>query len=512
MKRKFVIAFLAASLLVSAIPVAGYTTSNPDIRTVTPDATLQPGGVNELAFQLVNDPDGPDDEVRTATNVRVRPGNAGPIDVETNELYLQSLADGVPADRSLRLNVPSDIDSGTYRIPLRLTYEFDNGASNTVERRTTIHLPVRIESGPRFSVVDTDSTATVNGQGTLDVTMRNVGDSLARDSTLALSTSTPDVRLGSSESSTRFVDTWEQGENRTFEFETTLGDSATAGNYSLDAQIDYEKPDGTTGSTPSLTVPLRALPEMTFSVSNVESSLRVGETRTLSGTVTNTGPMPADAAVVNFADPGPTVTPIETSVAVGSLAPGESADFSFDTEVTTAGSAGLRQFDLSVVYYDQDDRQRESDAIPTRVDVAPESPEFDVAPVNATFEAGSGDEFSVTVTNTRDYAVSDVSAKIYADAPLSTSDDEAFIDRLEPGESREIVFQLGAGGSATAKTYPVKMDFQYDDDGGDTIISNTYQVPVDVTERTSGGPPVVPIVAVALVVAVGGFVYYRRRD
>ncbi|WP_049984757.1 COG1361 S-layer family protein [Halobellus rufus] len=512
MKRTFVIAFLVVSLLASSVPVAGYTTSNPDIRTVTPNATLQPGGVNELSFQLVNDPDGPDDEVRTATNVRVRPGSAGPIDVETDELYVQSLADGVPADLSLQLNVPSDVESGTYRIPLRLTYEFDNGAADTVERRTTIYLPVRIEPGPRFSVVDTNSTATVNGQGTLEVTMQNVGDSAARDSTLTLSTSTPDVTLGSSESSTRYVDAWERGENRTFEFETTVGDSATAGNYSLGAQVDYEKPDGTTGSTPRLTVPMETLPEMTFSVSNVESSLRVGETRTLSGTVTNTGPITADAAVVNFADPGPTVTPIETSVAVGSLAPGESADFSFETEVTTAGSAGPRQFDLSVAYRDQADRQRESDAIPTRVEVAPETPEFDVEPVNATFEAGSGDEFSVTVTNTREYAVSDVSAKIYADSPLSTSDDEAYIERLEPGESREIVFQVSAGGSATAKTYPVKMDFQYDDDDGDTIISNTYQVPAEVTEGTSGGLPIVPIVAVVVVlVAVGGFLYYRRR-
>ncbi|WP_144900794.1 COG1361 S-layer family protein [Halobellus captivus] len=513
MKREFIVGFFVASLLLSAIPVAGYTTSNPDIRTVTPNATLQPGGVNGLDFQIVNDPDGPDDEVRTATNVRVRPRDSGPIDVETDELYVQSLADGVPADLSLQLDVPADVSPGTYRIPLRLTYEYDNGAGNAVERQRTIHLPVRIESGPRFSVVDTESTATVNGQGTLEVTMRNVGDSLARDSTLTLSSSNPDVTLGSSESSTRFVDAWESGENRTFEFETGIGDAARAGNYSLDAQVDYEKPDGTSGSTPSLTVPLRAHPEMTFSVTNVESSLRVGETRTLSGTITNTGPNAADAAVVNFEDPGPTVTPIETSAAVGSLAPGESADFAFDVEVTTAGSAGPRQFDLGVTYRDGDNRQRESDSIPTRVDVAPETPEFDVDPVNATFAAGSGDEFSVTVTNTREYAVSDISAKIYTDSPLSTSDDEAYIERLEPGESREVVFQVSAGGSATAKTYPVKMDFQYDDDGGDTIISNTYQVPVEVTQTTSEGLPIVPIAVVGLlVVGIGGFLLYRRRD
>ncbi|QCC47580.1 COG1361 S-layer family protein [Halobellus limi] len=512
MKRKLLVILIVASLLASAVPATGYLTSNPDIRTVAQNPTLQPGGVNEVDFKLVNDPDGPDDDTRTARNVRVRPRDTGRIDVETNELYVQSLADGVPAERSLRLNVPSDLESGTYRIPLRLTYEYDNGAGSAVERQRTIYLPVRVEPGPRFSVVDTSSTATVNGQGTLEVTLQNVGDSAARDSTVSLSSSSPDVTLGAGQSSARYVDAWERGENRTFEFETRLGESAKPGNYSLSAQVDFEKTSGTTGSSASLDVPLRALPEMTFAVSDVDGSLRVGETGTLTGTVTNTGPMAADDAVVTFQDPGPTVTPIETSVAVGSLAPGESSEFAFDVEVTSSGSSGPRQFDLGVRYYDQDDRQRQSDPLPTRADVGSETPEFDVDPVNATFTAGSGDEFSVTVTNTREHAVTDVSAKIYADSPLSTSDDEAFVDRLEPGESREVVFQLSAGGGATAKTYPVKMDFQYDDDDGDTIVSDTYQVPVEVTESTDGGLPIVPIVAVALVVlAAGGFLYYRRR-
>ncbi|MDQ2053947.1 COG1361 S-layer family protein [Halobellus sp. H-GB7] len=511
MTRKALAVLIVASLLVSTVPAAALT-SNPNIQTITPDPSLQPGGVNELSFQLVNDGEGAEDETRSAHNVHIRPRDVGRIDVETRHLYVEQLPDGTPAGLSLKLNVPSDIESGTYRIPLRLSYEYDSGAGNDVERKTTIYLPVRVESGPRFDVVDTSSTATVSGQGTLEVTVKNVGDSAAYDSTFTLSSSAPDVQLGASQSSTRFVDTWERGANRTFEFETTLGDSATVGNYSLGAQIDFEKPSGTTGSTPSLTVPLRALPEMTFSVADVSSSLRVGETGTLSGTVTNTGPKAANNAVVTFPDPGPTVTPIETSVAVGSLEPGESAPFEFDVEVTSSGSAGPRQFDLAVDYRDQDGSSRQSDDIPTRVEVGPQTPEFDVEPVNGTLSAGSDGEFEVTVTNTRDYAVSDVSAKIYMDSPLSSDDDEAFVDRLEPGESETIVFQLSAGGGATAKTYPVKMDFQYDDEDGDTIISDTYQIPVDVTASSGGGLPIVPIlVVVALVVVAGGYLYYRRQ-
>jgi hypothetical protein len=465
----------------------------------------------------------------------------------------------------------------------------------------------------------------VNGQGTLEVTMENVGDTAAHDSTLTLTTSNSEVSLGASESSTRFVSEWDQGENRTFAFDATLGDTATAGNYSLDAVVDFEKPSGTVGESPSLTVPLEAHPEMTFAVSDIESSLSIGGTNTLSGTITNTGPMTAhnavvefdetsiteavgggyavgslapgesaefsfrvnvdesaDAgprqfgiqatfrngngdqlqsdfvdirapvgandpgfevrnvestlrvgeqgslegtivntrdtdvsnAVVTFSDPGPTVTPIEESVAIGSLDPGEATNFSFDVEVTSSADAGPRQFDLGVSYRDQDNAVRDSGAIPTQVGVGPQSPEFDVEPVDGSLGAGSGGTFEVTVTNTREFTVSDVSAKIYTDSPLSTSDDEAFIDELEPGESRTIVFQLSADGGATEKTYPVKMDFQYDDDESDTIISDTYQIPVDVTSGSGSGLPIGLILLVVVVLGggLGGVLYYRRQE
>ena len=624
MKRTLLVILVVGSLIVSAVPAVALTT-NPDLRTVNTDPNLQPGGINEVDFQLLNDPDGPDDDVRTATSVRVTPRDTGRIDVETGELFVPSLPEDEPADLSLRLNVPADLASGTYRIPLDLTYEYDNGAAGTNEEKVTRHLRVRVESGPRFSVTDTDSTATVNGQGTLEVTMENVGDTAAHDSTLTLSTSNPEVSLGASESATRFVSEWAQGENRTFTFDAALGDTATAGNYSLDAVVEFEKPSGTVGESPSITVPLRANPEMTFAVSDLQSSLSIGGTDTVSGTITNTGPMTADSAVVrfdetetaqavgggyavgslapgesadfsfrvsvdegvdagpkqfgiqtsfrnadgdqlqsdvvdirvpvgandpgfeirnvesslrvgeegnlegtivntrdtavsnavvNFPDPGPTVTPVEESVAVGGLGPGEATNFSFDVEVTSSADAGPRQFDLDVSYRDQDNAARASGAIPTQVGIGPQTPEFDVEPVDGSLSAGSGGTFEVTVTNTRDFTVSDVSAKIYTDSPLSTSDDEAFVDELDPGESRTIVFQLSADGGATEKTYPVQMDFQYDDEEGDTTISDTYQIPVDVASGSGGGLPIVPIVLVVVLLGagVGGALYYRRQE
>ncbi|MFB6091820.1 MAG: S-layer protein [Haloquadratum sp.] len=511
MKRKALATLLVVSLLASAVPVAGLT-SAPELRTVTSNPTLQPGGINEVSFQLVNDASGPEDEIRTATNIHVRLGGSSRFDVQTRHLYVPKLTDGEPVSLTAVLDVPANVSSGTYRIPLYLTYEYEQGSGNEVERQATASLTVRVKPGPRFAVVDTNSTATVDGSGTLEVTMRNVGDTAALDSRLTLSSSSPEVGLGAGSSSTRFVDSWATGETRTFEFETSLGANARPGTYSLDATVAFEKPDGTQGTSATLAVPLRALPEVTFAVSEVQSTLQVGTEGTVSGTVTNTGPMRVTDAVVTFADPGPTVTPVETSVAIGALDPGQSASFSFDVEVTSSAEAGARQFDLGVSYYDGEGDLRKSEALPVQVVVDEQSPEFDVAPVDATLSAGSSGQLRVRVTNTRDTAVTDISAKVYLDSPLSSSNDEAFIERLEPGHSKTVVFQLSAGGGAIAKTYPVKMDFQYDDSEGETIISDTYQLPVRVTAPADSGPPIVPIAVVAAAILVGGgYLYYRRR-
>ena len=127
MKRTLLVALVVVSLVVSAVPAVALT-SNPDLRTVNETPNLNPGGINEVEFMLLNDPDGPDDDTRTATNVRIEPRDTSRIDVETGELYVASLPDGDPADLTLRVNVPADLSSGTYRIPLDLTYEYDNGA------------------------------------------------------------------------------------------------------------------------------------------------------------------------------------------------------------------------------------------------------------------------------------------------------------------------------------------------------------------------------------------------
>ncbi|SFR42264.1 COG1361 S-layer family protein [Halogeometricum limi] len=622
MIRKSLTILLVVSLVASATPATALT-SEPEIQTIVPQPTVTPGTENTVSFQLLNEARGTEDSTITATNVRVSVGDDAPIDVLTEQLYVPRLADGEPVTQTLRMQVPANIDSGTYRIPLRVTYEFETNGGDQRQITKNLNVPVRVQSGAQFVVADTNSTATVDGRGTLTVDVRNVGEQAASDATFTLTSNNNDVRLGGGQQATRFVENWKQGATKTFEYDAQLGESAQEGDYSLEGTVDYKDASGNARTSPAFTVGMTALPEMTFEVSDVESSLRVGDSGKVTGNITNTGPLTARNAVVTFqsnsataqaveteyavgelapnettpfsftvdvkseADPGPrqygvmvnfrnqdgdqvqsdvvdvpvrvgqsnagfeirnlesslrvgeegtlsgtlvntgddpvtnavlqfnpagqTVTPVETEYAVGNLDAGESREFSFQVEVSSSSGGGPRQFGFQVAYRDEDNQQRTSNTLEVQTDIAPESAEFEVTPVNGSFAAGETGEFRVNITNTRDEPLSDISAKIYAESPLSSSNSEAFVEELGPGETETIVFELSAGGSALAKTYPVKMDFQYDDSRGETTISDTYQVPVEVTESEGDGLPLGLIGIIVLgIVGIAGFVYVRR--
>jgi hypothetical protein len=122
------------------------------------------------------------------------------------------------------------------------------------------------------------------------------------------------------------------------------------------------------------------------------------------------------------------------------------------------------------------------------------------------------------VTNTGDEPLSEVSVKTYFTDPLDSGDDEAFVPALDPGESATVEVAASAGGDALTKQYPVSVDVQYTTPDGDTELSNTHRVAVDVVEASGRGDglpvslPVVGGLALAAVAAVGVVVRRRRGE
>ncbi|WP_010612134.1 COG1361 S-layer family protein, partial [Halococcus hamelinensis] len=369
------------------------------------------------------------------------------------------------------------------------------------------------ESEDDFEVVSTDSNVQVGDEGPITLTLQNNGEN-ATETTVSLQSLTGDITLGQTANATAFVGEWPTGAQRTVSFNATATNTTDVRDYPFQASVSYNDPDGDQASGGPFTVGVTPEPEQNFNLSNVESTLRVGSEGNVTAQVTNQGPQAIDNAVVQLESQSESLSPQETEAAVGSLAPGESANVSFPIEVPDSAESGARQLSFVVEYDNENGDTRRSGSLDTQVDVAGQRDSFIVERANASVGIGSSEAVTLNVTNNRDTVVTNLNAKAYADTPLSLSNDEAYIARLAPGESEQISFGVSVTGSASEGQYPLSVDFQYDTPSDAGQLSQEYNVPVEATESSGGGllssAPVMIGLAALLVVLGIGVVWSRR--
>jgi hypothetical protein len=266
------------------------------------------------------------------------------------------------------------------------------------------------------------------------------------------------------------------------------------------AAVVYENPSGITERSKPLQLAVDVREEQSFAVREVHSTLSVGDDGTVTATLVNEGPTDVGNAVVVYPSEGRTLSPTETEYAVGDLASGDASTFQFEFDVGEEADAGPRMPSFVVRYRNAGGEVRRSEPIDVPVKVGPEEDPFRVEPVATTVDAGGQTTVELEVTNTGAEPLTDVEAKLFADDPLSSDNDEAFVGQLAPGESTTMTFAVGAAGGIIAKTYPVSVDFTYEDPSGDTELSDTYRVPIDVIEPSDGGVPWPILAGVGVVV------------
>jgi len=376
-------------------------------------------------------------------------------------------------------------------------------------RERTERIEYIVEDDARFSVDAVSSAVVAGDTGDYVVQVENTGTRTARSPRMVFSSDESGVFFGGLDDrlpqKTVGFDDLEPGETATVTTRAGADSDVTAASYPVDTFVRYETDRGVTRESGTSTAILGVDDEQDFVTENVTSSLRVGDDGDLHGEIRNNGPQAVTNAVVVFAPENRNINPRETEYAVGDLGVGDSAEFRYRVAVSSEAEEGPRQTDAVVEYRNPDGDKRTSSPADVNYDVAERTDEFDLE-TDVSLAAGSSTDIEVEVTNIKDETFTDVQAKMFTDSPLDSDDDEAFIPSLEPGESETIVFDLSASGGATAKTYSASVDFRYDDERDETKISQTYRVPVDVTESEEGGVPWLPI-AVVLVVAGAGWWY-----
>ncbi|WP_318569292.1 COG1361 S-layer family protein [Salinigranum marinum] len=534
MSQKLLTVVLALAIVFSGVPLAAAAENQvigrPELSLSVPDNRVEPGETKTLNVSIVNDgtlvrggPEAFTTRVTTARAVRLDIQEVPGLDVQTDDIAVGQVAEGVTGPAQIAVTVPEDVPPGTYRLPVELSYTYtsvvtydeanpnNNPKFNDRSATQRVTIPIVVQDRARFRVVDVETDTQIGDNGTMVASVRNVGTDPAREASVQLTSQNNDLQFGRAETAESFVGEWAPGETKQVTFPVDLADSAELRDYTVIGRVTYTDTDGIVRSSNELRASVRPLEEQSFALSAVESTLRVNYEGTVTGTVTNQGPGTISDGVVVYQPASENFDASETEYAIPDLAPGESAEFAFDIEVSSAADPGSRQLRFLVQYENEGGDSRQSGPLNARVAVDAERDPFTVEASEATVAAGDSGRLTLTVTNAEDETLSDISAKLFVDDPISSNDDEAFIGELGPGESAEITFEVSTAGSTFAKDYPVSVDFEYDREDGTTQVSDTFRLPVTVETGGGGDLPITLVAGLGALVLIGVAVVVVRR-
>jgi hypothetical protein len=110
---------------------------------------------------------------------------------------------------------------------------------------------------------------------------------------------------------------------------------------------------------------------------------------------------------------------------------------------------------------------------------------FEVVEISGNMVADEESLLCVTYKNVGELPVTDATVRISASDPFSTTDDQAFIGSLAPGESALARFNLKVDDTATPKMYSINSEIKYEDVDGHDRISDNIKIQVEILPAMS---------------------------
>jgi hypothetical protein len=183
----------------------------------------------------------------------------------------------------------------------------------------------------------------------------------------------------------------------------------------------------------------------------------------------------------------------------GTLLSGQvSEPLQFEIKVWDSAAAGTYPLKVDLTYQFQKDVQVDGNATSNEIDynmlyqevneshdiliIVREQADFEATDVDSELLPGSPGILYITFTNTGEQTASRATARLRLSDPLSSTDYTAFMGDMLPGDDVQAGFKIDVDPDATAKTYSIKAEIEYEDSEGKTMISDTIYVPAEVRE------------------------------
>lgn len=201
------------------------------------------------------------------------------------------------------------------------------------------------------------------------------------------------------------------------------------------------------------------------------------------------------------AEPGSPIGVKSVSQQVGSIGSGQNAPAptKFDIKIDKKAKAGEYSLYLNLSYdYQQNVQIIAANASAQTYDAnywygmmsqnqtlkikVKKQADFEIIKTNGSLYQGREDTIEISIKNTGEEAAKDTIAMINPADPLSTTDDKAFLDTIEPGGTAAARFKVEADSKSLPKFYSIDTVLRYETPEGDISYSSTLQAPVEVKE------------------------------
>ncbi|HWR25388.1 MAG TPA: hypothetical protein VN278_04045 [Methanosarcina sp.] len=138
-------------------------------------------------------------------------------------------------------------------------------------------------------------------------------------------------------------------------------------------------------------------------------------------------------------------------------------------------------------------------------------PYFEVTNVTGSLYPNEGGMLQVTYKNTGEEPAKDATVRVSASDPFSTTDDQAFLGDLKPGESAVAIFNMDVDETATPKPYSLNSEILYEDADGHDQISDSVKVNTQVLPAEKGIPGYQFGISIAFMALAASFIIFRRK-
>jgi hypothetical protein len=308
-----------------------------------------------------------------------------------------------------------------------------------------------------------------------------------------------------------------------------IANDAAAGEYDIPLMIQYSYLGGTEQDASdqiqflytmvNQTIPLtiRIKPQVTIDVLEaVPEALTVGTEGYLDLMIRNTGSEDGKKATVRITRNGASmVIPTDSSVFVGDFPRGGTISCRYKVAVSGNAEEQTYPVDVSVTYENGEGATVTSAPYTIGIPVGSRTG-FVVTSGSARVTAGTTTVITVDYRNDGSTTVYQAQARISAVDPFMSNDNTAYLGDLRPGGLATAKYDMRADPAAAPKEYALDSEVRYRDALGNSQVSDTVKVNVQVMPGSGGGNPLTDPLTLCLVAAViisaGYYVLKIRPD